>query len=231
MAKAKRNSDALNAVERAYTLIFDKAVNFDFLPGERINEVELATSLGMSRAPVREALNRLVAKNLVIFEAGKGFSCRRLSTTEIAELYEIRSELEIAAMKNICGKASDEEIDAFISKWQNFTERHEKLDINTLIDADESFHLELVALAQNSERLAILKNINERIRFVRRIHIASLEQRPVFIDEHERILEAMTNRDTDSVLEIMDKHFAINLTSLKNHINAGLAKIYADEVV
>lgn len=231
MAKQKKNADALNAVERAYTLIFEKAVNFEFLPGERINEVELATSLGMSRAPVREALNRLVAKNLVAFEAGKGFFCRKLSTTEIAELYEIRSELEIAAMRNICRKAGDEEIDAFIDKWQNFMSKHENLDINALIDADENFHLELVTLACNTERLAILKNINERIRFVRRIHIASLEQRPVFIDEHEQLLEAMAKRDIDRALEIMEKHFAVNLASLKTHINTGLAKIYADEVV
>lgn len=231
MAKSDNKIDTLNAVERAYKQIFDCTVNFDFLPGERINEVELAANLGMSRAPVREALNRLVAKNLVLFEAGKGFSCRRLSTTEIAELYEIRSELEMSAMKAICLYTSDEDISEFSRRWQNYVSRHEDIDINSLIDVDEKFHLELVALAKNSERLRILRNINERIRFVRRIHIASTEQYPIFVDGHNLLLDAITKRNVEHTLKIMEKHCKVDLPALKAHVYEGLARIYADEVI
>lgn len=231
MIKPGRRSDTLNAVERAYKQIFNSAVNFEFLPGERINEVELATSLRMSRAPVREALNRLVTKNLVVFEAGKGFACRRLSTTEIAELYEIRSELEMSAMKEICLRATDDEISSFSRRWQNYVSQHKSIDINSLINVDEKFHLELVALAHNSERLKILKNINERIRFVRRIHITSTEQYPLFVDGHNLLLDAITKRNVEHTLKIMEKHCEVDLPALKAHVYEGLARIYADEVI
>ncbi len=230
MSKSK-NSEALNAVERAYTLIFNKTVNFGFLPGERINEVELAESLGMSRAPVREALNRLVAKNLVLFESGKGFFCRKLSTNEVAELFELRADLEMAGARSACKKASDDAIKVFVKKWLNYGYVLENYDKHALIDADETFHLDLASLAQNKERLKILESINDRIRFVRCIRIESLTAHRTFIEDHNQIVEALSQRNADMIVKVMEGHFAHNGESLQKHIHEGLVRIFADEVV
>jgi Transcriptional regulators len=231
MNTGSNNSNAHNAVDRAYEFLYNQTVNFELPPGRRINEVELAATLGMSRAPVREALNRLVAKNLVVFEAGKGFFCRKLSTTEVGELFEVRSDLEIAAIRSACRIASDESLRNIVAKWQDYGADQKTAENDLVVSTDEAFHLELAALAQNDERVNFLASINERIRFVRRIHIETMDVRQVFIEDHNRILAALSQRDVELTVAVMEKHFSVNSSSLKENIRAGLAKIYADEVL
>ena len=64
-------------VERAYQALRRMAVNFEFKPGERLNETSLTKRLDISRTPLREALNRLVAEGFLTFSLGKGFSADR----------------------------------------------------------------------------------------------------------------------------------------------------------
>ena len=82
-------------VEELYTQLKELVVIFRIKPGERINEGALAKELNASRTPLREALNRLVAEQLVEFFPGKGFFCRELDPQSIFELYEARETVEI----------------------------------------------------------------------------------------------------------------------------------------
>ncbi len=218
------------AVKKAYDYLHEKTIDFGFRPGERINEVELAGVLGMSRAPVREALNRLVMGGFVVFEPGKGFFCRKFSVTEISDLYGVRAELEVAAARQVCQIATDEDIARILEGWQQVASKPE-LTYNDLILADEKFHLSLAALAGNAERIRILENINERIRFVRKINIESEARRHSFVIEHTKIVKALSKRDTDKLVELMDEHFGLNSKELKSNIHEGLARIYAEEVL
>lgn len=230
MAKVSSASTPDNAAEKAYVYILNKTINFGFLPGERINEVELATTLGMSRAPVREALNRLVTRELVIFEAGKGFYCRKLSTTEVVDLFEVRSSLEKASITKVLNNPDGSAVAAFVRKWQAYDWQKSRRMITEMIAVDEDFHIELASLSGNVEFVKILKNINERIRFIRKIRIESMENNPTFIDEHLEIVDALAQGKLGTILDIMDKHFAIDFDTLKVHINEGLARIYANEI-
>lgn len=219
------------AVKRAYDYLRDKTIEFGFRPGERINEVELAQVLEMSRAPVREALNRLVVGGFVIFEPGKGFFCRKFSVTEISDLFGVRADLEIAAVRQACQRATDAEIAALIEGWQSVAARQPSLAIGDLILFDENFHIDLASLAGNAERIRILENINERIRFVRKISIESESRRNSFVDEHMKIAKALVKRDAAKVVELMKYHLGLNSKELKANIHEGLARIYAEEVM
>ncbi len=85
------------SVERAYEALRKMAINFEFKPGERLNETALTKTLDVSRTPLREALNRLVAQGFLTFELGKGFFCRALSPEKVFELYQLRCALETEA--------------------------------------------------------------------------------------------------------------------------------------
>ena len=81
-------------VDRVYEQLKAMAVSYEFKPGERLNEGELAKRLGVSRTPLREALNRLNTEGFLRFTPGKGFFCRELDAHEIFDLYELRKSIE-----------------------------------------------------------------------------------------------------------------------------------------
>ena len=225
------NDTSTLAVKKAYEYLRDETIAFGFRPGERINEVELAGILEMSRAPVREALNRLVVGGFVDFESGKGFFCRKFSVSEISELFGVREDLELAAAALACRNATDGQLADLLTDWRVVAETHGSMLIDELILCDERFHMDLAALAGNSERMRVLQNINERIRFVRKINIERDDRRVNFVGEHTKIAEAMFRRDEKRVMELMGYHLGLNSKELKSSIHEGLARIYAEEMV
>ena len=86
-------ADQGSSVDRVYATLRDMAINFDFKPGERLNETALTSKLNVSRTPLREALNRLVAEGFLTLAKGQGFFCRPLSPEQILELYQLRLSL------------------------------------------------------------------------------------------------------------------------------------------
>lgn len=220
-----------NAVERAYEFIYKKTVNFDFLPGERFNEQELASILSMSRAPIREALNRLVFAGMVVAEPGKGFYCRKLSVTELTELLEVRSDIEQQLIKTVCRVISPDVINSLKKEWQEITENQKKTILDELIFLDEQFHIHLAEIAGNGERIKILKNINDRTRFVRAINLENKVRKDKLIREHLELLDILLLRDENKASEFMKNHLQASSDELKQLIREGLSRIYANEVV
>lgn len=226
-----KNSSTLIALEKAFEHLHARAVRFDILPGERINEMEVAEHLHISRAPVREALNRLVMNGLMDFEPGRGFFGRKLRLREISELCALRADLELPAVRAACKNASDENIAAMAEAWDLIVRRQDEMDIEELVDRDERFHLDLAGLAGNNERIKFMKNVNERIHFVRRINLETEGRRNTIISEHSGVLAAIADRDEDNAVRLMGHHLDFCPDVLKSHVYEGIARIYADEVV
>ena len=216
-----------NAVETAYEYLRDRVVTFRVKPGERLNESEIAAALTMSRAPIREALNRLIADGLVSFEPRRGFFCRRLSISEMAELYAVRYDLESGALRLSLADASDDAIAGFVQKWRTADAMRPSDDIDAFVAADEAFHLELAALAENAARLKFLENINDRIRFVRRIN---LETRGGALDEHRDLLDAVAARNAAAAQDILRHHLDRSAEEVRDQVQYAIARIYADDV-
>jgi DNA-binding GntR family transcriptional regulator len=79
-------------------------------PGARLQHEELATRFGVSRTPIREALRQLQALNLVVVAANRGATVRVPSRTDLAEVYELRADLEGFACELACARASDADL-------------------------------------------------------------------------------------------------------------------------
>lgn len=82
-----------------------------FEPGERLPQDRIAQSIGASRIPVRAALRQLEAEGFVVFEPHKGATVRALSTTEIAEIYELRAILESYAVHAVADRITPAQVD------------------------------------------------------------------------------------------------------------------------
>src|SRR5215211_4045067 len=87
------------AVDHAFSLIWRQLITGERIPGERLSDVELAAQLGVSRTPVRQALHRLAHYELVRFDPRRGFSVREFTAQDVHEMYDIRSALEVLALR------------------------------------------------------------------------------------------------------------------------------------
>jgi DNA-binding GntR family transcriptional regulator len=216
-------------VDLAYHSLRAQLVGFRMKPGARLNESALAADLGISRAPIREALNRLISDGLVHFEPGRGFFCRKLSAREITELYETRFDLEAGALRSALRHATDADIATFAETWQQAC-TPEGTDPEALIAADEAFHLALARLGGNAARVLFLQNINDRIRFVRRINLEQDARRISAHEEHRALVTALAARDKAAALSTLADHLERSAAEVRTQVRAALAQIYERDI-
>ena len=215
------------STERAYAAIKTLAISYKLRPGERINEVNIASQLGISRTPVREALNRLVAENLIIFEPQKGFVARKLDLDEILQLYELRTALEVSAFRLSCDRASEEDIEAHRSSWtQNTGENYASMSVEEIIAADEAFHHGLAALSGNNEMVAVLDRVMAQIRFCRTIDLEVNWRHEVLYSEHLKIVDLLKTRQLDEGVQAIVDHIQVSREHALHVMKEALARIY-----
>jgi DNA-binding GntR family transcriptional regulator len=215
-----------SSVDRIYEQLKQLAVNYKFRPGEPLNEVDLAASVGVSRTPLREVLNRLVAEGLLDFVPRKGFSCKPLDTKRVFDLYEVRCGLEMMSAKLATERASDDEIEALVQFWKTATEKFCTLTPVDCARCDETFHERLAELSQNSELLHMLKNVNARAHYLRLISMEQETYRRSTCAEHQRILRAIQDRNVDAAVNAMAAHVNLRQEQLVAVIKEGVARLY-----
>lgn len=211
-------------VEALYLSLKERAVGFGFRPGERINEGEIARQLDASRTPLREALNRLLAEQLIEFRPGKGFFCRALDPGAILELYEMRLVIETAAARQACERGTDADIAALDAMLQADGLRTGGLTIGQVVARDEAFHLGIARLTGNSEMVRHLDRINERIRFIRWIDM--VHRVDITKGEHLRIMQALSDRDGDRAAAIMQTHVMRRKDEIVAAVREGYSNIF-----
>lgn len=213
-------------VENLYRRLKEMTINFQFKPGERINEVSLSRELDASRTPLREALNRLVAEDLIEFQPGRGFFCRTLEAQSIFELYEMRSILEEASVRKACERASDKEIQDLADRLNKDGLKWAGKTILEITEQDEDFHLGIAQLAGNSELSRQLSRVNERIRFIRWIDMSTRLENTR--DEHKEIMAAIKNRNVDKATELMHLHISKRMDQIVSAVKEGHGNIHME---
>ena len=224
--QAPRVARTADSVKRTHARIREMAINYDLRPLERINEVELAARLKVSRTPVREALNRLVTEGLITFVPNKGFYCRDFDADEVLHLFEVRFSLEAQAVELACKRGSDEELGALRDWWRAIEDKAGELSAADLTRHDEAFHLRIAAAARNPELGKLLEGINARIRFVRRIEIEAPERRAATFMEHREIAGALVARAASEARRLMSRHLELSVADAVEAVKEGLVRIY-----
>lgn len=212
-------------VDRAYERLKPMAIGYQLKPGERLNEGELAKLLGVSRTPLREALNRLTTEGFLRFSPGKGFFCRELDPKEIYDLYQLRSAIELGAMRLAVRQASEAGLDALDRFLRETGPEEGGRPTAELVQLDERFHEDLVQLSGNAEMLQVLRNVNARIQFVRWLDM-DRRGRHVTQGEHREILDRLRARDEAGAVAALEKHIHRRQDQITAAIREGLAQIY-----
>jgi DNA-binding GntR family transcriptional regulator len=163
-------------------------------PGERINEVRLSEALGVSRTPLREALNRLASEGALSSAPAIGYSVRPLSVEEFEQVYDIRPLLDPEALR-LAGLPTA----ARLAKLEVLNRRFASAgDAEDAISRDDEWHLELIAACPNRVLVELIENMMLR---TRRYEAALLREQPNRLrasDDHDRILAALRAGDLEA---------------------------------
>ncbi|WP_059413360.1 GntR family transcriptional regulator [Cupriavidus basilensis] len=196
--------------QAAYHSLRDDIFAFRLLPGDRFTENDVAERLGISRTPVREALQRLQGDGLVRGHYRNGWEVVPLDLGRFEALYELRTVLETHAVTRLCQQPAARHVDlASLARqdaiWR--VPRAQRLaDGNEVARLDEGFHLALMHAAGNPEAAAVHQQVTDRIRIIRRLDFAYGDRVELTYDEHAGILDAVAARDSARAVALLASH-------------------------
>jgi len=184
-------------------------VQGEFKKGERLDEVRLATSFGVSRTPMREALQMLAGSGLVELIPRRGAFVRHPGIVELLEMFEVMAELEAMCGRLAAKRVSSGEL-AELSVAARACERSvEKEDPDTYYHDNEQFHSLIYRMSGNSFLAAEAGKLNKRLRPFRRMQLRARGRLAQSMAEHAEILEALGRGDAAAAAQSLHSHISV----------------------
>lgn len=188
--------------EQVADVLRERITRGDLPPGTHLVERVLADSLGVSRVPVRDALNLLKGEGFLTQEPRRGVVVTRLSRKDIEELYDVRSALEVLAVRLATERASDEEIEELrglvLTSEGNLAEQ----DPDAVLTTNTAFHDALTAMAHNDLLASLIHPLEGRLHWL----LNQNEDPTPFHVEHEALYDAIAARDADAAAVVALRH-------------------------
>src|SRR6266702_1479623 len=201
--------DTSTFADRAYTVLKDTIVSLNVYeqPGDvRLDERQLASDLGISRTPVREAMAQLEREGFVRSVPRRGIYVVRKTKREVIEMITAWAALESMAARLITENASDEEIAplrTMFSKFEN-SELHARLDEYSEVNIE--FHQTIIRMSRNSVLIALAEHLFTHMRMIRMKTIGEKDRADRSIHDHMHIIKALEARDTARAEELVRTH-------------------------
>lgn len=211
-------NDSRAATARAYQELRRRIVTWQFPPGTRLLEVELATELGMSRTPVHEALHQLRVDGLVIGYRNRGMQVPAWTDVELDEVYRLRAMLESWGARLAARNVANLDLETLRRTADGMTElaRAGEPDLDTIADLNIEFH-NAILQAAGSERLTGMMSRVVYLPMVYRVfHVLSHEGLTLALDEHHGLIRAFEANDPDWAEALMRAHILAALSALRH---------------
>lgn len=183
--------------EIVFESIREAIIDGKLKPGERVMEVQLAEKLGVSRTPVREAIRKLELEGLLVMVPRKGAYVADVSLKDIVNVLEVRASLEGLAASLAAIRITEEELELLREKSSEFRNCVENNDVKGMIEKDSEFHDIILNAAKNNKLMGIIEGLREQVQRFRVTYFTEYNMTEYLAQEHQRILEAIENRDSD----------------------------------
>lgn len=192
---------------RDYALrtIKENIITLELAPGSQISESQLASTLGLSRTPVREALIELDKVKIVNIFPQKKSVVADIDYNLVDEACFMRNTLECALIELVCEQADSKGLRRLEEnlRLQNFY--LDRRDFKLLMQLDNNFHAILFELAQKQQIHALLQDITIHFDRVRWMALESVHELEI-VQDHEKMLEAIRQRDAKQAVSLMRFH-------------------------
>jgi len=189
----------------AYTLILEAIEQGDYRPGDRLVESELADRFGVSRTPVREALQRLETQSMLARD-GRSLIVASLDHNQLAELYVVRAELEGLAARLAAKHASPEEIRVLRGMIEE--DRAHLADPEAMSRANKRFHRQIHLASHNRFLVQQLDLVHRSMALLATTSLAAVGRSEAALAEHDAIVRAIEGGDGERAQESLRSHIS-----------------------
>jgi DNA-binding GntR family transcriptional regulator len=195
-----------NTQRDAYQLILDAIDGGTYRPGDRLVESELADRFGVSRTPIREALQRLETQSLLARD-GRSLIVASLDHTQLAELYVVRCELEGLAARLAARHATEEEVRVLRQMIEE--DRALLSDPRALARANRRFHKQVHLASHNRFLVQQLDLVYRSMALMATTSLAIDGRGEVALAEHGAIIDAIAANDGDAAYKALKAHISV----------------------
>lgn len=196
----------LPSSEFVYRSLKERIVSGDLPPDSRLIELSIAAQFGVSRTPVREALKRLAAENLVLADPTRGMVVHEPDHAEIEDTFELRMALDGLAARLAAHRITPSELAHLRMIVESMREAIELDRREQMVAANVRFH-DVIYLAAGNRMLArVAKDLRDFVRRFTTLKIASSDRVHHVVDEHQAILAALEARDPEAAEHASHAH-------------------------
>ena len=183
-------------------------VSGELAPGQRVVQEDLAERLGVSIAPVREALRILEQEGQVTYKPRRGYFVTELRIEDLEEIYELRQLLEERAMRMALPTYDEDALERAETAARDCVRAAEAGDVAAELEANRRFHLGLLDAPGHPHTMRVIRLLWDSTEAYRALYYNSPTERRAAATAHERILAAVRQGDTEAVIAELDEHRA-----------------------
>jgi len=207
----------VTTTDKTFVALRQQIVQGEIASGVKLSEVDLAQKHNVSRAVIREAINRLAACHLVERKANIGARVVKLSADGLQELYQVREALEGMAARLAAQNMRDDEVAELQALLDNHQQQVQKDENYYQAAGDDDFHYRIIVGSHNQQLITLLLDGIYHLSRMYRVQFGMSGPRVnQAFDEHKQIVRAIHNRDPELAEMLMRRH----IDGTKNSVNS-----------
>ena len=181
-------------------------VSGELAAGAKLSENTLASKLGVSRGPVREALRALEQTGLVRVEKNRGVFVREITLEEADDIYELRATFDQLAGRKLAMRITPEQLEELRSLIERMEQAAARDDLDAYYPLNLRFHDALIEFTGNKKLLHTYRRLVNELNLFRRQTLAQRDRLPLSTREHKNIVDAIAARDPDTAGRLLHDH-------------------------
>jgi len=178
----------------------------DLRPGDQVNEAEIARQAGISRGPVREAIQHLVGEEILVSYPHRGTFVAEWTEKDILEIYGVRALLEGYAARLAVLKMTTEEMSELSSIIQEMVQKAREGDEASVFEFDLLFHLRAYEFSRHDLLCRLLSKLRRRIYFYIKLDADTTPSLVQYAENHYLLLDSLKSRDPDRAETVFREH-------------------------
>jgi DNA-binding GntR family transcriptional regulator len=196
----------VSLADKAYARIKEWIIEFRLKPGAHLSIGQLAEALDISRTPVREALSRLEQEYLVVRAPMKGFTVKGTDLKEIEDLFEVRTAIELLAVKQAAERINAENRKQLGDSLKTTARWVEKGEVSRSLQLEQSFHMKILMASGNIPLAEVGRGILGRIWAIQTFNIITSDMLAAAHEEHMAVFDSLSAGNSKAAEASMRKH-------------------------
>jgi DNA-binding GntR family transcriptional regulator len=199
----------------------DAIVRGELTPGARVAQEDVASRLGVSVAPVREALRVLEQEGQVTYRPQRGYFVTAFQISDLEEIYGLRSLLEERAVREGMVVIDDEAVERVRRAARDCADAEDAHDVTAELAANRRFHFAIFEPSGQQHLMRLLATLWDSTEAYRAMYYNSAEERRTSLGAHDRIIEAIQAQDVERLIDELSRHRERALTVLRGILPNG----------